>query len=512
MRQTDNTAPEFKFNNREIFEKVLNDFGIKRGEICIIGSVILDYFDIRENRDVDFLCTYDARERIYDQIRNENMSYQIESQGGVKFGENKVGLTRKDRFDMFGLSDDEVVYNSRYHFVEDGFKLLRPELELSSKSYRGNDKDKQDIELIEEHLIGREKWDWDLVYVVPPWYGEQRDLVSEAWDILQYEGPMRLLKGGVNHLWTQVVQDRVPRKEWFLQLAPFYEVHPYSKTTENVDLTELLDHQYNEDGQFVREDIVPAILTLEGQLQFNDCHTGDVNKDEIVISRDGRICDEIWKLASIIKEATNGGTYPRPEDISTTVSVGSKEELPERTWEWVKSRFNAEEREKIKQRRRKLFQSMGLVFYSFLWPAAREHFDELEDQLAQIGQNIEIVEYENITGFDEMVMDIYTSDKRTDDWRIQKKIHELNKYDQVFRVVSFELPNPEFRPNETPKISSKTHELKYSCRRDLQSEIDNYVFDIILHVTDNYRQNVHVTKVLDSIENGEYTGHDDYST
>jgi len=149
---------------------------------------------------------------------------------------------------------------------------------------------------------------------------------------------------------------------------------------------------------------------------------------------------------------------------------------------------------------------MGLMFYAFLWPAAREHFDELEDRLAQAGQNLEIAEYENPTGFNEMVMDIYTSDKRTDDWRIQKKIHELNKYEQVFRVASFELPDPEFYPDETPRLSSKTHDLKYTCRRDLQSEIDEYVFDIILHVTDNYRQNVHVTKVLNSIEDGVYTG------
>lgn len=509
MRQTEDGLSQFDFNNRDFFLEILSEFDVSRDEVCIIGSVVLSYFDVRENRDIDFVCTYDARERIHEQIRTQDKPYEIGSNGGVKFGDDRVGLTRKDRFDMFGLSDDEVVKDSRYHFVVDGFKLLRPELELSIKRHRGNEKDKQDIKRIEEHLVGNEEWDWDLVHVVPPWHGGERDLVSEAIDVLRYEGPVRLLGGGIDHLWTNIVQDRIPTKQRVLEATPFYEVHQYRGTTETVDLTKLLSHQFNEDGQFVREDIVPAVLALEGDLEFDDGHTDETNRDDVVLSRDGDVLDGVWAIASILEQATDGGRRPRPKDLSVNASVSSAEDLPERTWEWVNSRFTDEEQAIIRQRRRELFESMGLVFYAFLWPAAKNHFDELEGRLAEVGQNLVTTEYESLSGFDEMVMDIYTADKRTDDWRIQKKIHELNKYEPVFRVVSFELPNPDFIPNETPRISSKTRSLKYACRKDLEGELDEYVFDIILHVTDNYRQNVHVTKVLDTIEDGTYTGLND---
>lgn len=498
----------FDVEHREKFESILDEFGVDKDEVCIIGSSILALADIRQNRDIDFVTTYDTRERIRNHIESSNKGYKIKSNGAVKFGSD-VGLTYTDRFKMFGVTDDEIVRNSEYHVVVDGFKILRPEMEISIKYYRNKIKDKQDILHIEENFVGCNNWDWEVVHVVPPWdkTPNRNSMISRASDAYRREGLIYVIYEGTELFSSKIIPKKI--LGFATKIGGKVESlrkHPRQSTEYNtLGINELLGNQYRH-GKFARDDIMAAFLVINEKVKVNELSIFDnlenSSNSNVTITPDGLLVDGMWSIAELLSKVDIENLNHEVPELE--VEIQNRDPKPPRTEEWTKSNFPPETAQTIIDHRNTLLESLGTTFYAFLWPAAADHFDWLETQIRKEGNIISTTDFSNITQFDRVVRDLYSVDKRTDDWRIGKKIHELKKYEGPLRVVTFELPNPEFKPNEQPRLSKRAQELKSNCRKELYTELDNYVFDIILHITDNYKQNRHAAQVVNSIRSGKY--------
>lgn len=498
----------FDVEHREKFESVLNEFGVSKDEVCIIGSSILALADIRQNRDIDFVTTYDTREQIRDHIEGSNKDYKIKSNGAVKFGSG-VGLTYTDRFKMFGITDDEIVRNSEYHMVVDGFKILRPEMEISIKYYRNQLKDKQDIAYIEEYFVECGNWNWEVVHVVPPWdkNSNRKSVISRALDAYRREGFIYVIYEGMKLFSSRIVPKNLLAFTTKMgEKIEYLKKYPRKSTEYNVlGINELLGKQYHH-GKFARDDVIAAVLVINKKIKVNKFRLFDNlenrSNSNITITSDGLLVDGIWSIAELLSKVDIKNLNDEIPELE--VEIQSRDPKPPRTEEWTKSNFSPETAQTIIDHRNTLLESLGTTFYAFLWPAAADHFDWLEAQIREEGNVISTTDFSNITQFDRVVRDLYSVDKRTDDWRIGKKIYELKKYEGPLRVVTFELPNPEFKPNERPRLSKRAQELKSNCRKELYTKLDSYVFDIILHITDNYKQNRHAAQVVNSIRSGKY--------
>jgi hypothetical protein len=318
---------------------------------------------------------------------------------------------------------------------------------------------------------------------------------------------MAMARGAIRVVWRNLLPDaltdRAPARDAVLNAVPGYPNVPYEGPVEEVSVTKILGRQYDADDRFSREDVVAALAAQEGAVDYDD-EPDPHGSGEIVITPEGTIVDGVYGIASTIQQADAAGTLG-PE-TTVTVTVSREEPAPARTWKWVESTYSETEVAALRDRRWELFDDLGLSFWALLWPAAEPYFEYLESRIDALATRSRVTEFTDVEGFEEMVLDIYESDKRTDDWRIQKKIHELAKYPQIFRVVQFELADPAFRRNETPRISANTFDLKYDCRKDLYTEMDDYVFDVLLHVTDNHEQNAHVGSIVGAIGDGQYSG------
>ena len=111
------------------------------GEICVVGSSIMAVYGIRGNRDIDFVMTSDYRNN-------------FASSGVISLSEN-VDIASKNwhrsRYRQ-SLTDDELIINPQYHFVYNGIKFAKLELLLERKECDGRDKDKRDVELIQQYM------------------------------------------------------------------------------------------------------------------------------------------------------------------------------------------------------------------------------------------------------------------------------------------------------------------------------------------------------------------------
>jgi len=112
-------------------------------DICLVGSSVLADFGVRDNRDLDIAI--DPRKRGLLDIDNtpENVEVALE------------------KYSWLGITDHDLINNSRYHYKSGGIKIVRPEVCYSFKHRRKKDKDIYDIELINEGVIYSNDYDWD---------------------------------------------------------------------------------------------------------------------------------------------------------------------------------------------------------------------------------------------------------------------------------------------------------------------------------------------------------------
>lgn len=107
----------------------------------MVGSSVLAVHGIRENKDIDIIVKSCYR-RKYESTDVVPLSESVEI-ASVNWAKSKK---------REAIADDEVIDNSKYHFVYKGFKFVTLDLLLERKESDSREKDIADVELIRHYL------------------------------------------------------------------------------------------------------------------------------------------------------------------------------------------------------------------------------------------------------------------------------------------------------------------------------------------------------------------------
>lgn len=99
-----------------------------------------------------------------------------------------------------------------------------------------------------------------------------------------------------------------------------------------------------------------------------------------------------------------------------------------------------------------------------------------------------------------MTKGIYSIDD-IENWKVEKKLeYMMAEKTSVYqlRMVVLDIPKPNFRLKDSTKrtLSQKCEHIKKLIRDAYSKRIDNYFYDIIIHIGDNFRQNKYIYRLL----------------
>lgn len=191
-------------------EKILDEYGIAKEDVCLVNSAILAVKNIRENGDLEFALRPSVRECIVNKA--EKFYYYNRYSEVIKFSENidcDYNLYR-----MFNIYDEDLfkdAYTERYG----AYRVIRPEVLMASKIIWNREKDEAHQKIIKESSLWSEDFEKKVnVYV--------RIAIEKGWpepvdrdilwnDILASEKDIYIFGTGYigRHVYKRFLRERV---------------------------------------------------------------------------------------------------------------------------------------------------------------------------------------------------------------------------------------------------------------------------------------------------------------
>lgn len=308
---------------------------------------------------------------------------------------------------------------------------------------------------------------------------------------------------------------------------------PKFKDRDYVDLnltsTDLFLSQYNE-GDFNAVDIAVKCLAIDEYYGLNNYGFKLYNKMQRL-----RI-NENWdkrfmKLIDSFKDGYDDNSLLET-DLNYDLHDGSHrlalalynnlEDVPVRIYntyvprrkygfDWFRNNgFTDNEIELIKNKLNELIDMCRKPYYCLLWPPARNHYEDIENDIKNVENGIEMVQSDNLllpkSKIKDFIYNVYSTDdiqKYKLDLKYNHIINSLEKDDYYpdsynIKVIKMMLDNPDFRlkPLSGLPQSKKTMRIKKKVRGDYCDAITDYYYDIIMHITDNEKQNKEINKLI----------------
>jgi hypothetical protein len=477
----------WEFNGRERLEQALQRENVDHDDICLVGSMSLSVRGIREHNDVDVCVSTDCKDRL--------SSSQLPT---------NISIT-KDRYKSIGLSDDQLLSDSRYHDVVNRFKIVRPELTLSYKKYRNRPKDVDDIELLEEYRETADEWDEELYQSLGS--GSSASIISRGVESLENDGFVITAIKMYGFL-----ERRYPAISEIKSYLPIREVKTASRrlstNIETATSASILTNQYQQ-GEFCAMDVVLwyDLLCRHSMDQFDDvykCVGGDVIQESDVArlrelqNKDSKAISDLPIRINHRFRILNPNEFAAKlwydlDDHELSVSFEIQEP---RTVDWLSRKdVPATTIERLQQRRLRLLESSGVLFYAILWPPSFEYHDEIERTLAS-NVGIKVLDSAD-TSIDDMysfVHAVYDAQANPKSNRqIEKKIELISEFGNHVRIITLELPNPRIRNG----ISLEMERIKNNVRHKFVPQLSENLYYSIVHVTDNYSDNKRTKHVVE---------------
>lgn len=161
-----------------------------------------------------------------------------------------------------------------------------------------------------------------------------------------------------------------------------------------------------------------------------------------------------------------------------------------------KNEFSEDECALIESRRQRLFWEKGLYFSVLLWPPVAEHFDRIQKDIPyKVVRSDDYLFGEQ--EFEGKVRAIYEPDDIAK-WKVDKKLACMAPYEKRVRAIWVELPNPQYRKKRlnNADISRVGEKLKLLLRGKYKDTVQNYFYDIICHIGDNWQHNRQIMDIL----------------
>ena len=137
-------------------------------------------------------------------------------------------------------------------------------------------------------------------------------------------------------------------------------------------------------------------------------------------------------------------------------------------------------------------------FSGFIWSPLIEYKKEVLELINNTHNVLHYYTYEfkNIEDFSKSVLDIYTTDD-IDPLKVKNvKIKAMLNHTYQYTYFKFYIDDPNFRKKSATgnNISRVVEVLKKKIRDKYKTKINNYVHDIIIHISDNYEQTKEIEK------------------
>lgn len=457
---------------------VLKKYNILKDDICIVGSSTLAYHKIRENKDIDFIIKKNKRDKLF----NKNTKKILEHIELVGFG----WLANKK------INDDEIITNDKYHVIHNGFKVVRLELVLARKKHTFHPKDQIDINNINKYIVESD-------------YKFDNNLHEQS-----------LVKRNILNNVKSKIKNRLKR---YLKVIRKYQ-WTYCANSDLIimqNTDKFLAYQYK-DGKFNRYDTMVRYLAVENHLEKNNFGFELYQKMQ---TKRGFVEGAEEKFKNLIDSVSQNGF-----DECSALPVGNNQELADGSHrlalalyfnekliplklnrfaydtfygiDWFKKNdFTSDEIKTIEETKNKIFYEKGIYFQVVLWSPVKEYFDEIEKSLSNKYNILDSYTLDIKDDFENFVFDVYSSDD-IDDWKIEKKLSGFKNYGNTIRVIDIEIINPRFRRKEANNhdISQEVEGIKKEYRTKYADKIENYFYDIIMHIGDNYHHTREIAKVL----------------
>lgn len=502
-------------------ETFLEEYDIAREDVCLVGSVALAVRGLRKNRDLD-LCVRTDVELTADEA----------APAGLALAPN--------RYEHIGISDGELINNRRFHDTVDGYKIIRPELEYSHKVIRGWEKDRADIELLEQYRDTATDWDSTLERQdhTPSVFHLFRRVIASLNDdglrktvhhgiqYLRWHGPlprkdveysgqpttilgkarMSLREDGLSTTLGRGVRlvklkeptgllDRYTRLRHKAKLGTLAE----RKLELRYPTATLLTEQYRENS-FARMDVVVRLLAAERLYEHNG--TPDIARS---FEEDAQteFLDDLEEKVTEYRTTERVAAVPVGYDSSildgnmlalalvddrdsVAVSVTSGSEPREFDRGWFRDRrFTDEEIRMLDEAFSRLLYESNALFPAILWPPAQDYFDEIGEFLRE-EKEIHLVQELSLSDdqFENFVWDLYESQQDLDLTHIERKIEKMAEYPKHMMLLGIEVPNPRIREG----FSNEVLQMKERVRGEFTPMIldGHSSANLIIHSTDNY--------------------------
>lgn len=527
------------FEFREELENVLARYGIPKEEVCLVGGVVLSLAGIRAHRDVDIVVSQDARSR----ITSDEKAVQISSH---------VEVCGKQWAGSVGLTDDDLIRDTRYHKLMGGFKTVRLEILFSVELRRRREKGINDIRLIEEYIINGGDWDWSLVRVdiksdvqtpeepirPPSMVGPATRLLSlgkralanpraairfvllRIMQLVQSLGkravtyPRAAIRSALLRI-VQLVQRDTGRTESETGPTP----HVKSQLVTKMPTAALLGNQFI-DGEFSRYDVIMRYLAVQsimgGSEEFKRHYIlmqdervgyetyeslcelvrsiqqkGFLSRYSIPITEEGLILDGAHRLACAL--------YFGIDKVPVTIQPSRQRIYYGRKW-FAEHGFDDELLTLLDTTKDMLFQKHGVWFPLILWPPVEPWFDEITKE---VGEQF-LIKWEETfdlaNRFSDFARQIYAIDD-IERWKVELKIYTIQKYKPLVRVLALEIPDPNFRPKQKTQsyLSCVGEDIKKWIRDSYKCKVPGYIYDIICHTGDNQEHNRRILEIVNSV-------------
>ena len=170
--------------------------------------------------------------------------------------------------------------------------------------------------------------------------------------------------------------------------------------------------------------------------------------------------------------------------------------------EWFEqNNFTKKEIDTIRGKKNQVFDELNLFFYAIIWPPANRFFGEI---LTDINSSHDVIAFKKINlgnNLRSIVKEIYEIDD-IEEWKVNKKIESM--FDSTestdAMIIKINLFGTQFRsktrfPNST--ISVDAEKIKRQIREKYKSQINNYFYDNIIHMSDNYEHVDHMSEVFE---------------
>jgi len=144
------------------------------------------------------------------------------------------------------------------------------------------------------------------------------------------------------------------------------------------------------------------------------------------------------------------------------------------------------------------------TFSGFLWSPSELLWTSIINKINESYQVIRysIYNFEDYDIFENNIINIYKTDDSSIDKIKNIKLNSMKKYKYTFLYFEIKIDNPKYRiKGNGSNISQVVEHIKLNIRNKYKNKINNYIHDIIIHITDNLLQTKEIQTIIKNFDN-----------